>query len=320
MEANLWYDVFLELIHEKYPKNAQLTHAVMDLLCLEREATYRRLRKEVPFTANEIAKMATTWKISLDEIIGINSGKISFQMHPFNYLNPSPKELNNMQKVHNLMEQLRAATNSEYMEVSNIFPRPLDAGFPSLLRFKIFNWAYYYNGHESPKPFSNVILPNSVRAAFEHYKSCIVHIKNSNFILDEMVFEHFVQNIHYFHSILMITNEEKELIKEELHALLDYMLEIANRGYYPETQNQVNIYTSQITINTNYSYIYTEKLKTCRIHAFGKFDISSYDSQMVENFRDWMNLKKKSSILISEVNEKKRIEFFGEQRRIVDGL
>jgi len=265
--------------------------------------------------------MATAWRISLDVIIGINSGKVSFQMHPFNYLDPSPKDLKNLQKVNRMLEQLRTAPNSEYMEVSNIFPRPLDAGFPTLLRFKIFNWAYYYNGNNGhQKLFSKIILPDSISTAFEYYKGIIVHVKNSNFILDEMIFEHFIQSIHYFHSILLITDEEKELIKEELHALLDYIFEIASRGYYPETQQKVNIYTSQIAINTNYSYIYTEKLKTCRIHAFGKFDISSYDSTMVENFREWMNLKKKSSVLISEVNEKKRIEFFGGQRRIVDGL
>jgi len=320
METTTWYEVFLELLHEKYPKNAQLTHEVMDLLYLEREAAYRRLRKEVPFTANEIAKMATAWNISLDKIIGVNSGNVSFQMHPFNYLNPSPKDFDSLKKVNRMFDHLRTASNSEYMEVSNLFPRPLTPGFPALLRFKIFNWAYYYNGNESQKQFSKTIMPEQVCAAFERYKNNIVHVKNSNFILDEMIFEYFVQNVNYFHSILLITDEEKETIKEELYALLDYMIEIANKGYYPETQNKVNIYTSQITINTNYSYFYTDKLKTCRIHAFGKFDISSYDSNMVTNFREWMNLKKKSSILISEVNEKKRVEFFSQQRKVVDSL
>jgi len=42
--------------------------------------------------------------------------------------------------------------------------------------------------------------------------------------------------------------------------------------------------------------------------------------ELVENFKAWMNLKKRSSIQISEANEKCRIEFFTKQREIVGGL
>jgi len=316
----MWYDAFMELLHEKYPKNAQLTQEIMDLLCLEREATYRRLRKDVPFTANEIAKMAITWNISLDEVIGVNSGQVSFQMFPLNYINPSSKDFNNLQKVIKMLDHLQTSTDSEYMEVGNIFPRPLDVLFPMLFRVRMFNWSYYYNNDISQRLLSQIVVPDNISTVLEHYKENIVRVKSCNFIIDEMIFESFVQCINYFHSILVITDEEKEIIKNELHALLDYMIEIANKGCFPETQNKVNIYISQITLNTNYSYFYTDKLKTCRIHAFGKFDLSSYDPTMVANFREWMNIKKKSSILISEVNEKKRVEFFSKQRKIVDSL
>jgi len=320
MKSDAWYDAFLEILHEKYPKNAQLINKVMDLLCIERETTYRRFRKDVLFTANEIAKIAAAWNISLDEIIDINSGHVSFQMHAIDYLNPSCRDFWNIEKNVEILEHIQTNTYSEYMEVINIFPRPLEVRFPSLLRFKLFNWIYYYTNNESQSAFSQIIIPDNICMEFERYKNNMLHVKNSNFILDEMIFEDFVQSINYFHSILLITEEEMQIIKEELYALLDYMIKIANKGYYPETQNKVNIYISQLAINTNYSYFYTDKLKTCRIHALGKFDISSCDSNMVANFRDWMNAKKRSSILISEANEKKRIEFFGRQREVVEGL
>jgi len=320
MEENVWYDAFIELLHEKFAKNAQLTNEVMNLLCLEREATYRRLRKDVSFTVNEIAKIATTWNISLDDIIGVNSGKVPFQMVPFNYLNPSPKEIANLQKRVRDYEHLQTTPNSEYMEVCSRFPRPLNIGFPTLYRFLIFYWAYQYYNNESQKQFSKVIIANNILTEFERYKILLAHVKTTNFILDEMVFEAYVHSIKYFHSILAITDEEKELLKKELYELLDYMLVIADKGCYPETQNRVNIYISQITIDTNYSYFFTDKIKMCRINAFGKYDINSYDTAMVGKFITWMNLKKRTSIQISEVNEKRRIEYFSEQRRIIDSL
>jgi len=320
MEENTWYDVFLELLHEKYPKNAQLIHEITNLLFLEREAVYRRLKKDVSFSANEIAKIAASWNISLDEIIGVNSGTIPFQMFPFNYLYPTTKEFSNLQKRVKILDHLQDTPNSEYMEVCNRFPRPLSIGFLALYRFQIFNWSYQYTNNESHKLFSKNIIPENVGVEFEHYKKNIVHVKNSSFILDEMVFDYFVQSVKYFHSIMVLTDSEKELIKNELYGLLDYMSVIANKGCYPDSHNKVNIYISQLSIDTNYSYYYTDKLKLCRIHAFGKFDITSFDSTMVTNFRTWMNFKKRSSIQISEANEKKRIEYFTFQRKIVDSL
>jgi len=320
MEESTWYDIFIELLHEKFPKKAQLTYEIMNLLYLEREATYRRLRKDVPFTANEIATIANTWNISLDNVIGVNLGKIPFQMLPFNYLDPSPKELANLRKKVRALDHLQTTPNSEYMEVCSRFPRPINIGFFTLYRLLIFYWAYQYHNDESRKLFSKIIIADDIRTEFERYKKNMVHVKNTSFIMDEMVFEAYVNSIKYFHSIMAITDKEQEILKGELYELFDYMVEIATKGCYPETNNKVNLYISQITIDTNYSYFYTDQLKTCRINAFGKYDISSLDTAMIDNFRHWMNLKKRTSIQISEVNEMKRIEYFSKQREIIDSL
>jgi len=320
MEEQNWYNHFLESIYDLFPKKAQVTQELMDLLCLEREAVYRRTRKDVIFLAHEVVKIASTWNISLDEILGIHSKKISFQMQPLNYLNPSKSEFHNMQRMVNNLDEMVCDPESEYMEVRNRLPRPLSIGYLALYRFKIFIWAYQYNQNEAHKHFSDIIIPEKMCQEFASYKKKICRINNSHYILDQYIFEYFVNSIKYFHSIMLVTDEEKELLKKELHALLDYMLEIANKGYYPETQKKVSLYVSKINIDTNYSYLFSEKQKMCHIHAFGKYYISSFDLDMVNNFRTWMNLKKRSSIRISEVNEIKRIEFFSEQRRVIDGL
>lgn len=314
------YDNFIETLYSKYPKKAQLTQAMMDLLNLEREAVYRRLRKDVIFPAHEIVKIASSWNISLDEIIGINSEKIPFQMQMMHYLNPSKKEFRNLQKRVDLLEHFLTTPGAEYMEVCNRTPRPLTINLSSIYRFKIFNWIYQYTDNEDFKIFSKIILPAEVWKEFERYNKLIKNITTSNFILDPKIFNHFVDTVKYFHSILILTDEERDLLKKEIHTLLDYMQEIAIRGYYPETQKKVNLYVSQLNIDTYYSYYYTEQLKMCRIHAFGKLDINSYDLNMVNNFKVWMNQKKRTSIQISEVNEKSRIEYFTKQRRLVDTL
>jgi hypothetical protein len=320
MEDNIWYDIFLENLYDKCSKKTQLVDEIQELLNIEKEAIYRRLRKEVPFPAHELVKIAVAWNISLDEIVDIHSGLVPFQLQPINYLNPSKKEFINLQKRARALDEVKYFKESEYMEVSNKLPRPLYIGSLLLYRFEIFKWVYQYNIDAEQKPFAEVIIPLDVCNEFEIYSKNIKYIANSYFVLDPMVFNFMVQNIQYFHSILLVTDEEKKAMKEQLFSMLDYLNEIADHGCYPDSLKKVNIYISQLSINTNYSYYYTDKIKSARIHAFGKFDIVSFDNEMVKNFRYWLNLKKRTSIQISETNERNRIEYFKKQRDIVEEL
>jgi len=320
MIEDVWYDHFMDIIMVKYPKKTQLIKELMDLLCIEREATYRRLRKEVAFPANEVVKIAAAWNISLDEIIGVNAGKVFFQMQPINYLDPSKREFSNLQKRVRSVDLLRNSSGSEYMDVCNKLPRSLTAGFPFVYKFAIFKWAYQYNNERMEVLFSQTVVPEKVRREVADFYQNIKYVANTSFIFDSMIFEYLINDIRYFHSILLITDEEKEQVKNDLLRLLDYLLDIANKGHYPETKKKVTLYISKINLNTNYSYYHTDTLKICRIHAFGKYDISTYDPEMVANFVLWMQLKKRTSVQISEVDAKGRVEFFAKQRQLIESL
>jgi hypothetical protein len=320
MEEYSWYDAFIDNLNELYPKKAQLAEELIDLLCIEREAAYRRLRKEVIFPMHEIVKIAAAWDISLDEIIGIHSGLISFQMQPLNYVTPSNKEMSNLLRKVKSLEHLEDCPNAEYMEICNRLPRPIYIKSMTLYRFEIFKWLYQYNTDKMYTPYSQIIVPEKICRQFELYTQNIKNIAQTSFILDQKLFEHLIHSIKYFHSIALVTDEEKEQIKVKLFEMLQYLMEIATKGCYPDTQKKVNIYISQLTINTNYSYYYTDKFKACRIHAFGKHDVNSYNLEMVEQFKIWMDLKKRTSIQISETNDKYRFEFYTKQKQLIETL
>ena len=320
MDNNTWYDRFLGVLYEKYLNKAQLTQALMELLCVEREAVYRRLRKDVMFPIHEIIKIASAWNISLDEIIGINSSQVSFQMRSINYHDPSEQELNFLKYIIQSINQLKKFPDTEFMDICNRLPRPLLAGFRYLNQFYLFKWIHQYGNETNIVPFSQIFISKKKQQLTTEYYQAIKNVPNTNFVYDRLLFDHLVSDIRYFHSILLITDEEKELIKKDLYALLDYVAEVARKGCYPETQNKVNIYISQLNINTYYSYTYTQEAKISFVHVFDKYEIYTFDSEMASNFRTWMQLKKRTSIQISEVDEKSRIEYFARQRQLIDSL
>jgi hypothetical protein len=320
MENEIWYDHFIQLLYEKYPKKSQLVQALKDMLFIEREAAYRRLTKSVPFSFHEIVKLASTWNISLDRITSIHAGKVLFQMQQMNYLDPSEDELKLLQQVVQGINYLKDSPDVEFMDICNKLPRQLLGGFEYLNQFYLFKWKYQYGNENEVPLFSQIIISEQKRQLTADYYQAIKRVPNTNFIWDSMIFNYLINDIRYFHSIYLITDEDKKLLKKDLYALLDYLLEVANKGCYPETQNKVNLYISQLNVDTNYSYVFTPEANICFVHVFEKFEIHTFEPEMVANFRSWMLLKKRTSTQISEVDEKSRIDFFTKQRQLVDKL
>ena len=60
----------ISTMREVTPKEGNLANVLMDILCMSKEAIYRRLRGEVAFTFSEVAIIASQLGISLDKIIG----------------------------------------------------------------------------------------------------------------------------------------------------------------------------------------------------------------------------------------------------------
>jgi hypothetical protein len=269
---------------------------------------------------DEVVKIASAWNISLDEIIGINAGHVSFQMHRMNYLDPSEKELVFLRSIVQSINYLRNFPDAEFMDICNKLPRQFFAGFPYLNQFYLFKWRHQYGDDSEIIPCSKMVISEEKLKITSDYYQAIKQVSNSSFIFDKRLFDYLITDIQYFHSIYLITDEEKEFIKNDLYNLLDYMLEVANRGFYPETQNKVHFYVSLLNIDTNYSYTFTPEAKICYVHAFEKYEIYTLNSEIVANFKTWMQLKKRTSIKISEVDEKTRIEFFTKQRQLVDEL
>ena len=320
MKNKVWHECFLESLYERFPKKNILVKSLMGLLHMEREAVYRRLRSIVPFSIHEIVLISSKWNISLDAITGNCSGKISFLMQPIDYVDPSEHELKFLKHIVQSIKDLKNFSDTEFMNIGNKLPRQLLAGFGNLNQFHLFKWMYSYGNGKNPVPFGQVIISEKKLQLTADYYRAIKTVPNTNFIFDRMLFDHLVSDISYFHSIQMITDEEKDRIKRDLYALLTYLFDIATHGCYPESKNNVNLYISDISVDTNYSYVSTNQLSICFVHVFDKFEIYTLDTEMAANFKIWMRLKKRSAIQISEVDNKSRIDFFAKQHQIVDRL
>jgi hypothetical protein len=321
MKNNLWYDVFVESLREKFPKKSTLIVELMNLLSLEREAVYRRLRKDVLFSFHEIATIAYAWNMSLDDIVHCApGGDPAFKLKMLRCVEPTAKDLQIMQGFINTMALLADDPKAEYIEVCNVLPLVLLIKFPDIIKFYTLAWKYRYRGENNVDSLSQTKLSAKMMDLEEEHFRRLTNIPNTYFIWDAHIIHYLISDINYYASIYRITPEETKLLKKELHGFVNYMEDLSQKGSFPETNNKIHLYILNTNVDTGYACYYSQKLKASKIRTFIMNTTVSQDERLFNDQWNWLHLKKRASVQISGTDEKRRIDFFRQQRELVDTL
>jgi hypothetical protein len=312
--------MLLSRIRNRIPQNAKLVNTLVDILFIEKEAVYRRLRGEVPFTFDEIITITKYMSISLDTVIGVESQKSRpLQLKLPDFLHPNANDLTMMESYISNLEKITARDNTEMALLTNVMPRDIFPRFDLLIKYAIFKWQYHYNSNYA-LPFREVVLPDTVFNIFKEVYAYSKKIKKSSYVFDNQLCRYIADDINYFRSIRMMDEEEVVKVKENLLGMLDYLEQIATYGVFEETGNKVNIYVADVDITSSYSYMSGEDFKVCMIKAFFLTSATSMDEVIYEKTRNWITATLRLSTLITVANEKQRVLYFERQREIVRSL
>lgn len=162
-------------------------------------------------------------------------------------------------------------------------------------------------------------FPTKIYNIQKDFVNMTQQMKTTDYIWDNTVFEHVVRDIQFFSEIHLVSEEDKELIKDDLLLLTDELEELAGKGKY-ETGNDVRIYISNIKFDATYSYVATSNSHISMIRIYSINAITTQDDGMFRSLKEWVQSLKKFSTQISESGEMQRIRFFNEQREIINTL
>ena len=266
----------IEAAKEKMPTGTNLANTLMDILYIGKEAIYRRLRGEVPFTLAEAAVISRKMGISLDKMIGVSfSNNAVFDLNVVHHTNTFETYHDILTKYVDAFDNIREDPTTEMATSSNILPQALYLKHDVLSKFRLFKWMYQ---NENIK--------------CKHFDELEIHL---------------------------VSEEDKELIKDDLLLLTDELEELAGKGKY-ETGNDVRIYISNIKFDATYSYVATSNSHISMIRIYSINAITTQDDGMFRSLKEWVQSLKKFSTQISESGEMQRIRFFNEQREIINTL
>ncbi len=317
-ELSEYFGVAPPSLAPSFPKT-NLANLLMDTLYIGREAIYRRLRGEVPFTLEEAALISRKLGVSLDKIVGVSFGANAvFDLNVVDHDDPFNAYFTILSRYVKIFRAFQDDPTTALGTSSNTIPQTLYLKHDLLSKFRLFKWMYQ-NKHIQCNHFENLKIPEKLVDTQREFVSLTQYIHSTDYIWDNMIFHHLVNDIKYFSDIHLISCEDIQRIKEELLVLVDELEELAMRGK-TEAGNSVRIYVSHINFEATYSYLETSSLQLSMIRVYSINSITTQDTEMFNSLKDWIQSLKKFSTMISESGEMQRIQFFNRQREIINTL
>jgi len=321
IEGNIYYQEFMSALHNRIPHKATLANTITDMLAIDKDAVYRRLRGEVNFSFTEMAIIAKGLGISLDNIARVeNTQTKPATINISRQVNPTESDYEMFEGHVNLLKAIKDEAHTKILEAGNIFPHYLYHEFFNIARFYQFRWCQASSFGDSSLSYHEVSIPERFQALQKETCYYAKFIKSTQYVLDHLVFQRLVTNIKLFARVRLIRDEDVALMKGELIGLMNYLEKLAVKGRHEETGNEVSIYISDINFETNYSCLQSKNVKLTLLRTYILNAVVSFDDEVFKETSSWIRSLERMSTLISVSGEKIRSTFFETQRKIIDTL
>ena len=278
----------ISTMRERIPQDMNLANTLADILCMGKEAVYRRLRGEVSFTIDEVALLSQKLGISIDQIVGSHvSNKVTFDLNLLHASSALESYYEIINRYLQIFDYVKTDNTTEVYTASNSLPFTLYSSYENLSKFRLCRWMYQ-NG--------DIKTPHS---------------------LEEMSVDERI--VKYFASLNLISKDDVIHLKEELLQLLGVVEHLSIKGEFSENK-KVSFYLSNISFEATYSYIEKHDYQVSLLRVYSINSMDSQSSYICQMQRNWIQSLKRHSILVSESGEAQRIAFLQNQLEVINTL
>lgn len=307
----------IDVIKANLPEGENVQQ-LMDILSIGKESAYRRLRGDVLFTFDEVAKISQRFNISIDNMVGMLNNKAVFNL---NFMEPRNENNNNIKlesQVAAFKEMQKARYNIARYVVNNI-PYNFYLSYKNISKFKYFKWLYQVNIGSNTLSYKELELSAEVRDLQKRFISESNNIQHSLFIVDRAMFAAMISDIEYFFKLHLISMEDFKLLQTELLDILTDIESFAVSGKN-KAGNNVSIYLSNVYIESTYCHFEYDDKQSAYFTLYSMDGVSSQLPDVCQKQKEWIKSLKRYSTLITQSGEIHRAEFFKAQRELINNM
>jgi plasmid maintenance system antidote protein VapI len=312
---------FFNHVKSLLPPHLSLVDEVAELLNISNDSAYRRIRGEKPITIEEVQKLATHFKMSLDQFLHLQSDSFIFTGKLANATDHIFEKW-----MENMLQQMMYMNSFQHKHLYYLLkdiPPMQQFLSPELICFKSFFWRksiLHYEAMRGQKLSLKNIDPRHVemgRKIVEVYNQIpstdIWNIESINTTIRQIQF--------YREANIFDTPEDVEQLYRGLLKLIDHLEKQADYGLKflmdgePNSNSApYNLFNNELILGDNTAMAELDNRKiTFLNHSVINFITTQDERFNAHMFDNLQNLIKKSTQL-SRVGEKERTRFFNRIR------
>lgn len=314
------------LIKENVTQRMLPVTFLMDVLSIGKEAAYRRLRGEITFSFDDMIRISKKLGVSLDEIADMEdwadkSNWVKFNLESLNFP-PSNSftalYFENLKKFIDIFSEMEEP-GSIFRGATLSIPYFFLLHYKKLSLFRHYKWTYLTQSIDRDFSFSKMTVPAVSLELEKQFIESFEKIARILCIINQDIFYNMVKDIKYFFYENLISQKEVMELKVELLDLLSFIESLTATGAY-ENGGEIDIFLSDVNIDSSYVHIENDT-KEYAVNLGYFIDVIVYKNQkMCQKQKKWIELLKRFSTLITQTGEKKRFEFFRNQREMIEEL
>lgn len=313
-------DVLINALKKKTPEKDTTVNLLTDIIPISKEAAYRRLRGEIPFTLEEAITVCKSLNISLDMLIGIrHNDNYVFHLNAIFAKEPIQEYCKMLTDISKGVQYVinRDPEAISYRAYKSL-PLEYVYKYKSLAKAYIYVLFYQLHLELTPKELQEIPIPDKI-FSMQQEISQVMHNIDSMIILGKHVFLDYIEIIQYFQGLGTITEEEINQIKNDLLLMIDDLEHCATLGTTLNNK-KLDMYISNISFDCNYTYLRGADYETCSVGVYCLDHISCLRPSVSKIHKVWIESLTRFSTLISVSGESVRNEFFHKQREYVNTM
>jgi len=310
---NLRNTVAAKILNNISPRVKPIEYLMVSLN-ISRESVYRRIRGDISFTLEEVAKLSVELGFSIDELFTQNvRSRVFFDLHTDNIQDPSDIYVTILEQYFQCALDMTYDTFIESIQIINQVSPGFIVFFDHLLKFSYYRWMHQHQETSLKYFYSDVVVPEKLISLQRRAIESVKRVQNTTIILDPDLFTNLIHAVQYYYRRRLINDKEFFEIKKDLLGLIDMLENIAQVGFYG-SESKYNIYLSSLNIDACSRYLRCEEQSKSLFFVNAVEPIIITNQTLCETHKKWLESMRKYATLITQSNEILQVRYFNKQR------
>ncbi|WP_196937147.1 hypothetical protein [Sphingobacterium hungaricum] len=298
-------------VKRKIESTANWACQLASLLCLTRDAVYRRERGEVLLNIDELELIITTYGIDAEDLFNLGSNNLRFRFVNIN-ISHIERYKSYLEDIKSLLKQMYSAEKKEIIFCADDIPIFHFMGFPELTYFKLYVWSQSLKNINNALPFEDFVYEMkkyNLEALFYEIVELYKKVPSRE-IWTKSTIDSTLILLEYYDQIGSFSDPlTKRRLVEQLRSLIaglqEWTLKESKNGnvFFDLYLTPIDLGLSQMLCVFDGKYFASLKLYTIN-------SITTTDSRYIEDNINWMKAIMNKSSCLSRTSEKERVQFF----------